>query len=58
MGAYSINENCIGCTRCAKGCPVNAISGTVKQKHVIDQTLCIKCGRCQENCKFGAITRE
>ena len=55
---FEITDKCIGCTRCAKGCPVNAISGTVKQKHVIDQTLCIKCGRCQENCKFGAITRE
>ncbi|MBQ6662920.1 MAG: 4Fe-4S binding protein, partial [Firmicutes bacterium] len=55
---FEITDKCIGCTRCAKGCPVKAISGTVKQKHVIDQTLCIKCGRCQENCKFGAITRE
>ncbi|MCR4669084.1 MAG: NADH-quinone oxidoreductase subunit NuoF [Clostridia bacterium] len=55
---FEITDKCVGCTRCAKGCPVNAISGSVKQQHMIDQDVCIKCGRCMENCKFGAIVKE
>ncbi|NLX84658.1 MAG: 4Fe-4S binding protein, partial [Synergistaceae bacterium] len=46
---------CVGCTKCTKSCPVNAISGTVKQPHVIDQDLCIKCKACIEVCPFKAI---
>ncbi|MBP5319454.1 MAG: 4Fe-4S binding protein, partial [Kiritimatiellae bacterium] len=38
-------------------CPVGAITGTVKQPHVIDTAKCIKCGQCFDNCKFGAISR-
>ena len=53
-----ITDKCVGCTRCAKNCPVNAISGTVKQPHVIDTDKCIKCGKCFQNCKFGAIVKE
>ena len=53
-----ITEKCVGCTRCAKNCPVNAISGTVKLPHVIDTDKCIKCGKCFQNCKFGAIVKE
>ena len=48
-------EKCIGCTR---NCPVNAISGSVKQPHEIDQTKCIKCGVCMQNCKFKAISKK
>jgi NADP-reducing hydrogenase subunit HndC len=50
-----IAENCVGCTACARNCPVNCISGERKQLHVIDQVLCIKCGACLEKCKFNAI---
>ena len=51
-------DKCRGCTACARKCPVNAISGTVKQPHVIDQTKCIKCGSCMETCRFGAISKK
>ncbi len=54
---YVINDACTGCTACKKVCPVNAISGVVKGKHVIDQEKCIKCGHCFKTCKFKAIDR-
>jgi len=52
-----VAEKCIGCTACARKCPVNCISGTVKQPHIIDQSKCIKCGACYTSCKFNAITK-
>ena len=54
---YSINEKCIGCTACARVCPVSCIEGKVKEMHVIDADKCIKCGACYDKCKFGAIDR-
>lgn len=53
-----VADRCKGCTACARQCPVNAISGTVKQPHVIDSSKCIKCGACMEKCKFGAIIKK
>ncbi|NQU81288.1 MAG: NADH-quinone oxidoreductase subunit NuoF [Bacteroidetes bacterium] len=54
---YTINENCTGCTLCAKKCSVNAISGEAKEIHEIDQDGCIKCGLCFNACKVGAIDK-
>ena len=53
-----IADKCRGCTACARKCPVGAISGSVKQPHVIDKSKCVKCGVCMETCKFGAILKK
>jgi len=55
LSQYVITDKCIGCTRCARNCPVEAITGTPRHKHVIDTTRCIKCGTCKDNCPVGAI---
>ncbi len=52
-----IEENCKGCTICARKCPVSAISGEVKKPHIIDQDKCIKCGICFDVCKLNAIKK-
>ncbi|MFO7721595.1 MAG: 4Fe-4S binding protein, partial [Bacteroidales bacterium] len=50
-----IPDKCTGCTVCARKCPVDAITGSKKEVHFIDQEKCIKCGDCYSRCKFEAI---
>jgi NADP-reducing hydrogenase subunit HndC len=50
-----VPENCVGCTACARACPVGAIAGERKEVHTIDTSLCIKCGACMDRCKFNAV---
>ena len=51
-------EKCKGCSKCAKNCPVNAITGKIKSPFTIDNSKCIKCGSCIDNCPFGAVYTE
>jgi NADH-quinone oxidoreductase subunit F len=55
---FTITDDCNGCTLCLKVCPTEAITGSRKVKHVIDQELCIVCGECYNACRFDAIIRD
>ncbi len=59
LRTYKIDpEKCKGCSKCARNCPVGAISGELRSSYTIDVTKCIKCGACESDCPFGAITIE
>lgn len=56
---FHIDESmCKGCSKCARNCPANAITGELKSPYHIDNEKCIKCGTCMDNCAFGAIYTE
>jgi NADH-quinone oxidoreductase subunit F len=56
LKGYQIDpDKCKGCSKCARTCPVQAISGEIKKPFTIDQEKCIKCGACVSNCPFKAI---
>ena len=57
MVKYVVDDNCSGCTKCAKACPVDAIPYTPYQFHSIDVGKCVQCGLCVDECCFGAIRR-
>ena len=56
---YEINkQKCVGCSACARKCPVNCIHGEIKSPYEIDQEVCVKCGSCYATCRFGAVERK
>ena len=56
LRTYKIDpDKCKGCSKCARNCPVGAISGQIKSPYTIDPSKCIKCGACESDCPFGAI---
>ncbi|MCE5198189.1 MAG: NADH-ubiquinone oxidoreductase-F iron-sulfur binding region domain-containing protein [Armatimonadota bacterium] len=58
LNYYVDPDKCVGCTLCAKVCPVKCISGEPKKTHVIDTSICIKCGECKKKCPVKAIYRK
>jgi NADH:ubiquinone oxidoreductase subunit F (NADH-binding)/(2Fe-2S) ferredoxin len=54
---YRIKDNCVGCTACKRACPVGAIDGSPKNRHVVRDEKCVRCGLCLSTCKFSAIEK-
>ena len=54
---YIVDENCTGCTKCAKACPVEAIPYAPYEVHTIDIEKCVKCGLCVDECVYDAIKK-
>ena len=52
---YSIDNDCIGCTKCAQRCPADAIAPRPYERHVIDTGKCVRCNACYEICPVGAV---
>jgi NADH-quinone oxidoreductase subunit F len=55
---YTIDDTCIGCTKCAQNCPVDAIAFTPHEIHLIDQEKCIKCDGCKQVCPEDSVRVE
>ena len=55
INEYIITDKCTGCTICARRCPTQCISGSLKEQHTIDSSICIRCGECFASCNFDAI---
>ncbi len=52
---YSIDDSCIGCTKCAQNCPTDAIENRPHQIHSIDMDKCIKCDVCRMVCPVDSV---
>ena len=55
MVKYIVTDDCVGCTKCAKACPVDAIPYAPYEVHTIDVEKCVKCGLCVDECSFDTI---